>query len=118
MDPIKTILALLAGVAFVFAYGIAYAEDSMPGNKDTGNTMISGEGNMPGDVDQNRDTVEKTPAGSEAEGAGAGGMSKDPDTWKSDSDQQQAPVEKAPAGSSEEGAGGGGAPHDTYRYRY
>ena len=95
-------------MAIVLTFGIALAEDNAAQTKDPGNVTIRDmirDDDLPRiNLDQDRATLNQTPAETGADGSAAGGVSGEPDLFK-DIEQIKTPadVDKLPA---EEGAGG------------
>jgi hypothetical protein len=83
--PVKKVLSLLAGMVFVLAVGMAYADDVIPGNKDTGDKMIRDEDLQKYNLDQSQSTVNQMPSVPGAEGSAPGGI-RDSDTVTKPSD--------------------------------
>ena len=81
----KKVLSLLAGMVLVLAVGMAYADDMMPGNKDTGDKMIHDEDLQKYNQDQSKSTVNQMPSVPGAEGSAPGGI-RDSDTVTRPSD--------------------------------
>jgi hypothetical protein len=115
---VKKILPLLLSFVFVLTFGYEFAEQSAPGNSDTGPKMIRDEDIQHYDIDQDRATVNQMPAQSGSEGSGAGGVTKDSDSTLKDSDSSKAPVEEAPAEPGAKGSGAGGASDDWHSSGY
>lgn len=112
----KKILSLLGGIVILGAFGIAYADDTMPGNADTGDKMIRNEDLKKYDHDQGQGTVNQMPAVKDEEGSAGGGVSSEKaSTVKKDTFEGPAPVEKYSPEPKDEGNGLRGG-EDLYRY--
>jgi hypothetical protein len=119
----KKILSLLMGTAFVLAFGTAHAEDSVSGAGDMGDKVIRNDDLSHIQLDQDLATLNQMPAETEAEGSGAGGVSKDSDSMGTEMEQGNTPADKGAAepgaeGSGAGGAGEGGATKDSGSYSY
>ena len=101
----KKVLSLLAGIAFVLAFGMAYADDAMPGSKDTGDKMIRDEDLQKYNKDQSQSTVNQMPAKPDAEGSAAGGSENPGSTPKDDTYEKPAPAEKDTTKPADTGPG-------------
>ena len=91
-------------MAIVLTFGIALAEDNAAQTKDPGSVTIRDDDLPRINLDQDRATLNQTPAETGADGSAAGGVSGEPDLFK-DIEEIKIPadVDKLPA---EEGAGG------------
>lgn len=122
----KKLLSLVAGMAFVLACGLAYAEDSMMMPTYPSDKMIGNDDLLHNDLDKDRSTVNQMPEGFGAGGSGAGGVLKGPDSWKNDTAPSQppvdnmapAPIDKMTPGSDTKGPGGGDTDKDQGGYSY
>ncbi len=90
----KKVLSLLAGMAFVLAFGMAYADDKMPESKDLGDKMISNEDLQKLDQDQSKSTVNQMQSQPGAGGSAAGGMEKPGSNPMDETSEKPAPTEK------------------------
>jgi len=106
----KRSVSLLAVMVFVFAFGMAYADELQPGEGYTSDKMIRDDDILKYDHDDmERGTVNQLPAlPDEVKGSAAGGSNKDtePDA-KSDTPEKLAPVEKDKTEPSDRGGMGG-----------
>ena len=112
----KKILSLLGGLVIMAAFGMAYADDMMPGNKDTGDKMVRDDDLQKYDRDLTQGTVNQMPSEQGAEGTAGGGVSGEKDsTVKKDTHEGSAPVENYSPEPKDEGNGLRGG-DDVYRY--
>ena len=112
----KKILSLSMGMAFVLAFGMAYAKDGMSGSGDMGDKVIRNDDLSHIQLDQDRATLNQMPE-TEAEGSGAGGISKEEDSTGTEMEQGNAPAEKGAAASGAEGSGAGSTTKDSDTWR-
>ena len=114
-------------MAIVLGFGMAYAEDMIPGNKDTGEKMIRNEDLEKYNQDQSKSTVNQMPSRPGAEGSAAGGSGESDSTLKDDTSDKPAPLDRLEKNFPEpydRGRGGKEDPYkdiekhdgDTYRY--
>jgi hypothetical protein len=107
----KKLLSLISGMAIVLTFGVALAEDNATQTKDPDGVTIRDmirDDDLPRiDLDQDRATVNQTPAEKGAGGSAAGGVSGESDEMFKDLDQIRTPidVDEVPAA---EGTGAGG----------
>lgn len=88
----KKVLSLMAGVVFILAFGMAYAEDLDPGSIDTGDRVIRDDDLERYYFDQGKGTFNVMPAPAEETGSAPGGIGgPDPDR---DTVEKPAPIEK------------------------
>ena len=100
----KKYISLAAGIALVMGFGLAYlayAEENITMPKDSsdkidkmlqdGDRMITNDDIQRFDLDPNRSTINQMPEGPGIEGSGAGGVTQEPDKWKTDSAPDTAP---------------------------
>ncbi len=89
----KKILSLLMGMAFVLAFGLVYAEDSVTETKDANDKMIRNDDLLHLKLDPDRATVNQMPSEFNAEGSAAGGIQSEPDGMGTDIEQGKAPAD-------------------------
>jgi hypothetical protein len=97
----KKLLSLLSGMAIVLTFGMALAEDNAGQTKDPGNVTVRDDDLPRINLDQDRATLNQTPAETGADGSAPGGVSGESDLIKDI--KIPADVDKLPA---EEGARG------------
>jgi len=91
----KQILSLFAGLAFLLAFGLAYAaDDKVTG--DMRDKMITNDDLPQSSGDQDSSTFNQMPADPGIKGSAAGGVSSGTESLDKDSDQTKEPVEKTP----------------------
>ena len=91
----KKVLSLFAGMVFVLAFGIAYADGLQPGDGYTSDKMIRDEDIQKYDQDMGPGTINQMPALPEVRGSAPGGVSGGTESdWKSDTNEKTPPVEK------------------------
>jgi len=71
----KKILSLITGIAFVFTFGLAYAEDSVTDTKKTNDKVVHNDDLLHIKLDPDRATVNQMLSESIAEGSATGGVS-------------------------------------------
>jgi len=101
----KKVLSLLAGMVLVLAVGMAYADDMMPVNKDTGDKMIHDEDLQKYDKDQDKSTVNQMPPVPGAEGSAPGGSGSPGSNQKDDTYEKPAPADQGTTNPSDTGPG-------------
>lgn len=101
----KKLLLLFAGMVFVLAFGMAYADEMQPGDGYTSDKMIRDEDVLKYDHDMDHGTVNQMPAlPDEIRGSAPGGGKETEPDGKSDTFEKAAPVDKdktKPSGSEE-----------------
>ncbi len=69
----KKVLPALAGIVFLLVFGMASADDTTPGSKDIGDTMIHDQDIQKYEQDQDKSTVTQMPSMPGEGGSAAGG---------------------------------------------
>jgi hypothetical protein len=108
----KKLLSLFAGMVFILAFGMAYADELQPGYGYTSDKMIRDEDIQKYDQDMGPGTTNQMPALPEVRGSAPGGVSGE-DTY-----DKPAPVEKDTTKPSDSGDGMGGPSKSWEPYRY